>query len=77
MHAEEGLLTVVAFSSPRRPAWHWRILDYGGATVEESTEGFATIAQALAEGTERLRSHVDRDRPVLARSLGPISWSRR
>ena len=70
-------MNVVAFSTPSHPDWRWRIVNYGGETVEESSTGFATIALAVAEGNERLRTHVDRDLPVPARPFGPPSWQRR
>ncbi len=70
-------MNVVAFSSPRRPDWRWRIVNYGGETVEESSMGFPTIAEAVAEGTERLRHHADRDLADPARVSGSISWRRR
>ena len=67
-------MNVVAFSTPSQPDWRWRIVNYGGEMVEESSKGFATIALAVAEGNERLRTHADRDLPVPAR---PPSWQRR
>ena len=70
-------MNVVAFSSPRWPDWRWRIVNYGGETVEESSTGFATIALAVAEGAERLRHHADRDLADPARVSGSISWRRR
>jgi len=70
-------MNVVAFSTPRQPDWRWRIVNYGGETVEESSAGFATIALAVAEGNARLRNHVDRDLPDPTRPFGPVSWQRR
>jgi hypothetical protein len=49
-------MQVTAISTPRYPAWRWRITDYAGATVEESQAGFPSIAAAVAAGTERLVS---------------------
>jgi hypothetical protein len=70
-------MNVVAFSSPHRPDWRWRIVDYAGATVEESSMGFATIALAVAEGALRLRHHVDRELSAPARPPASMSWRRR
>jgi len=67
-------MNVLAVSTPRRPAWRWRIVDYGGATVEESSTGFATIALAVAEGTRRLRERVDRGLVDPPPGPGPAAW---
>ena len=64
-------MNVVAFSTPAESDWRWRIVDYGGQTVEESQTTFPTIALAVAAGAERLRRHADRDRP-----LPSFSWHR-
>ena len=55
-------MNVLAFSTPFEAAWRWRIVDYGGATVEESSLRFSTIAEAVAAGAERLTQQADRDR---------------
>jgi hypothetical protein len=47
-------MQVVAFSTPSRPEWRWRIVNYDGAMVEESYETFPSIATALSDGTLRL-----------------------
>jgi hypothetical protein len=57
-------MNVVAISKPGRPEWRWRIVDYHGETVEESYTSLPTIAEAVAEGYERLRQHADRDAPI-------------
>jgi hypothetical protein len=49
-------MQVTAISTPRYPAWRWRITDYAGATIEESQTTFPSIASAVAAGTERLVS---------------------
>jgi hypothetical protein len=46
---------VVAFATPARADWRWRIVDYAGATVEESFGAFPSIASAVAEGARRLQ----------------------
>ena len=66
-------MNVLAFSTPRTPDWRWRIVDYGGETLEESATGFSTLALAMAAGTERLHVRIDRDRPPPAR----LPWHRR
>jgi hypothetical protein len=45
---------VAAFSTPAKPAWRWRMVNYAGETVAESRDEYPTIAAALAEGTKRL-----------------------
>jgi hypothetical protein len=47
-------MQVIAFNSPTRPDWRWRIVNYSGEMVEESRATFATIAGAVTEGTQRL-----------------------
>jgi hypothetical protein len=66
-------VNVFAFTSPRASDWRWRIVDYGGETLEESATGFSTLALAMAAGTERLHVRIDRDRPPPAR----LPWHRR
>jgi hypothetical protein len=45
---------VAAFSTPAGPGWRWRIVNYAGEMVEESSESFPTITAAVAHGTKRL-----------------------
>ena len=47
-------MQVMAFSTPSRPDWRWRIVSYAGEMVEESSETFTSIANAVAEGTRRM-----------------------
>ena len=47
-------MQVIAFATPTRPEWRWRIVNYAGDMVEESHGSFATIGIALAVGTRRL-----------------------
>jgi hypothetical protein len=47
-------MQVVAFSTPSRPEWRWRIVNYSGEMVEESYETFDSIAKAVAAGTRRM-----------------------
>ncbi|MEK7715615.1 MAG: hypothetical protein AAB387_09210 [candidate division NC10 bacterium] len=59
-------MQVTAFSTPARPEWRWRIVNYAGEMVEESRETFPTIAAAVARGTRRRieMNVVDRAEPV-------------
>ena len=47
-------MQVAAFSTPAGNGWRWRIVNYAGEMVEESSESFATISLAVAQGTKRL-----------------------
>jgi len=47
-------MQVIAFSTPARPEWRWRIVDYDGGMVEESYEAFGSMAIALTVGTRRM-----------------------
>ena len=48
-------MQVIAFSTPSRPAWRWRIVSNAGELVEESYSVFASIAAAVDEGQARVR----------------------
>ena len=56
-------MQVGAFSTPGKPHWRWRIVNYAGETIEESPASFATIALAMADGRKRL-GQLDADRSV-------------
>jgi hypothetical protein len=47
-------MQVTAFCTPAHPEWRWRIANYAGEIIEESSERFRTIADAVAEGTKQL-----------------------
>jgi hypothetical protein len=47
-------MQVLAFSSPSRPDWRWRIVNYSGEMVEESFQTFSSIATAVTDGTRRM-----------------------
>ena len=47
-------MNVFAFSTPARPEWRWRIVNYAGETIEESRESFGSIALAVRAGTRRM-----------------------
>jgi len=57
-------MQVVAFSTPSHPNWRWRIVNYAGEMVEESTSAFPSIESAVAEGALRLRELGDQDLSV-------------
>ena len=48
-------MQVTAVLIPGRP-WRWRIVNNAGESVEESDEGFPSMAMAIAKGTERLEA---------------------
>jgi hypothetical protein len=70
-------MQVTAFSTPTRPDWRWRIVNYAGEVVEESRQEFPTIAAAVAQGSQRLAAlHlIDRSTPP-ARSWTSANRSR-
>jgi hypothetical protein len=47
-------MQVLAFSTPSRPDWRWRIVNYDGHMVEESYGTFSSIATAVTDGSRRL-----------------------
>ena len=55
-------MQVAAISTPGSPRWRWRISDYAGTTVEESSVTFGSIAAAVAAGHERLMTMTEPDR---------------
>ena len=61
---------VMAFSTPARPDWRWRIVNNAGEVIEESKTTFRTIGSAVAEGNRRLVQMNLTDRTVRARSFG-------
>ena len=65
-------MNVMAFSTPSKPDWRWRIVTYAGELVEESYETFPSIATAVSEGNRRMREldiqDVSERAPMLYRS---------
>ena len=59
-------MNVAAFNTPGNPAWRWRIVNDARETIEESPDGFPSIAAALAEGARKLAAMnvVDHSQPV-------------
>jgi len=59
----ERIVNVLAFSTPAKTEWRWRIVDQRGDILEESSARFPTIADAIAAGTEQVEVRRDGDRP--------------
>jgi len=60
-------MQVTAFSTPKRPDWRWRIVNYAVETIQESRDTFPTIAAAVARGTQYMsRLREDRSAPARA-----------
>ena len=64
-------MNVVAFSTPLRPTWRWRIVNYAGEIVEESETSFPSIGSAVAAGAKRLENM-----KAIDRSTRPAPYSR-
>lgn len=69
-------MQVMAFNTPSRPDWRWRIVDYSGQLVEESYETFPSIANAVTDGTRRVNELAARDMPDRFRSYPTPNRSR-
>ncbi|HEV8642656.1 MAG TPA: hypothetical protein VGV13_16320 [Methylomirabilota bacterium] len=63
-------MNVMAFSTPSRPDWRWRIVNNAGEVVEESHSTFRSIGAAVAEGRERMKELNVDDRSVRPRPFG-------
>lgn len=70
-------MQVIAFATRSNPDWHWRIVNYAGETVEESSRVFATIAEAVSAGNERLRQMDIVDVSARPNPYGSTSYLRR
>jgi hypothetical protein len=59
-------MQVTAFNTPKDPSWRWRIVNYAGETIAESSEGFPSIVAAVRHGTKQLTAMnvVDSSQPV-------------
>jgi hypothetical protein len=57
-------MQILAVATPSRPNWRWRIVDYAGDVVEESSNSYPTIAAAVAGGADRLAELNTRDLTV-------------
>ena len=55
-------MQVLAFSTPSRPDWRWRIVNYDGHMIEESYVTFPSIEVAVTEGSRRL-TEISDDQP--------------
>ena len=59
---------VIAYSTPNRPDWTWRIINNAGEVVEESRTRYPTISAAVSEGTGRMKSLNIKDTSTAAKS---------
>ena len=66
----EVRMQVIAFSTPSRPDWRWRIVNYAGEIVEESFETYPSIATAVENGNRRLREVGAQDLSERPRTFG-------
>jgi hypothetical protein len=59
-------MQVTAFNTSKDAAWRWRIVNYAGDTIAESSDRFPSIGAALAQGTQALAAMniVDESQPV-------------
>ncbi len=57
-------MQVLAFSTPSRPDWRWRIVNYAGDVIEESSGSYPSIAIAVTMGAQRLQEVNVRDLSV-------------
>jgi hypothetical protein len=61
-------MRVMAFNTPDRPEWRWRISNYAGEMIDESRDRFPTIAAAVEEGARVLAEMDVLDRSDLVRA---------
>ncbi|HEX3178955.1 MAG TPA: hypothetical protein VHZ49_19920 [Methylomirabilota bacterium] len=61
-------MQVAAVAKAEDRGWRWRIVNYAGDVIEESTEVFGSISAAVAQGSARLLklNLVDRSEPARA-----------
>jgi hypothetical protein len=59
-------MQVAAVAKAQERGWRWRIVNYAGEVVEESSDTFGSIAAAVAQGSARLvtLNVVDRSEPT-------------
>jgi hypothetical protein len=59
-------MQVAAVARAEDRGWRWRIVNYAGDVIEESTDVFGSIAAAVAQGSARLvkLNIVDRSEPT-------------
>ena len=65
-------MQVVAFCTPARPEWRWRIVNYSGEMVEESYKTFLSIAAAVTALAEGGVSAEDVDSLLQGLSIRPV-----
>ncbi len=66
-------MQVAAFSTPNRPDWRWRIVNYAGEVIEESERTFPTISSAVADGARRMAQINVPDRSIPRSVYRPAS----
>lgn len=61
-------MQVAAFARPHDHGWRWRIVNYAGDVIEESSDTYGSIETAVAKGSARLvtLNVVDRSAPSRA-----------
>ena len=69
-------MQVMAFCSPLRPEWRWRIVGHDGEVVEESYQSYVSIAAAVNGGQNRARE-LDLQRAPLTRESRMEAWRMR
>lgn len=59
-------MQVTAFNTSKDGAWQWRIVNYAGDTIAESSDGFPSISAALARGNQALAAMniIDDSKPM-------------
>jgi hypothetical protein len=70
-------MQVAAFAKAQDRGWRWRIVNYAGDVIEESSDKFSSIAAAVAEGSARLLSLNVVDRSEPARPWRRVSHAQR
>ena len=70
-------MQVAAFATAQDDRWRWRIVNYAGEVIEESSETFGSIALAVAEGNARLVALNVEDRSERTRPWRRTSHLRR
>jgi hypothetical protein len=70
-------MNVLAFCSPASPQWRWRLVNYSGETVAESSNTFFTIAAAITAGRQHLSEMNLDDRFVPASPYRSTPYLRR
>ncbi len=70
-------MQVIAVATRTNAEWRWRIVNYAGEMVEESSAAFATIGDAVTAGSKRLQQMDVVDRSTRPRAYSSTSHLRR